>query len=111
MQNLMTLIQISGNKITIVNYNSNSGTITNPMVNISPSPHSRTYRRSDVITQVINTPIKGAIDLTVRTVEILDKYNRFPIASVNTTTLDSNSTSYSSDMDTYYNSITTLIMT
>jgi hypothetical protein len=102
----MYLVEIVNQKLTVTTYYSSSGTISDPVNNINdPKPTVATYNVADIYTRIYDSPRKDILGLTIRTIEFVLIEAKHPVAIVNSENLDTNSTNYNSDMNSYYSSI------
>ena len=106
MNTIMNLIQISGSTLTIIKYNSSTGTITDPLVNVTnPAPTILTVNTSAVYSRLFEVPVPNILNTTKKVTSFILLENKHPLAIVDFENLDTNSTDYSASMDTYYASV------
>lgn len=102
----MFLIEIIDEQCTITSYDSTSGTI-------SPVPSNNTINSIPISSLYIRLfDDKHAFDdnFNLRTVSLVSKHTNNQYAWVNNYTLDTNSTLYNSNIETYANNITNIII-
>ena len=106
MNTIMNLIQISGSTLTIIKYNSSTGTITDPLVNVTnPAPTILTVNTSAVYSRLFEVPVPNILNTTKKVTSFILLENKHTLAIVDFENLDTNSTDYSASMDTYYASV------
>ena len=96
------------NSVSIITYDS-TVTIASPMNDAKPKPEKRIYKASDVGIRIFNAPVPNIYDLTIRTIELIDLKTGQPITNFNINSLDTNSTGYNADINSYFETLITTI--
>lgn len=92
-------IEVSGSNSVVV--------ITIITANIKDNKTMIMGKDCEVLIYTLNTPSFTGPEY--RTISIINKYNGKNLAIVNSTTLDSGSTSYNADMDIYFTNLQTIL--
>lgn len=106
---LITVDEFNTNSISVTSYYSSTGTIAAPLNNAEPKPEKRIYKASNIGIRVFDAPVPNIFELKIRTIELIDLITGNPITNFNTNELDTNSTGYNSDMNAYFDTLTTAI--